>query len=657
MFSSGEEQIGVVQNKFSYMKIIKILFFSLTTLGQTLYASTYYVASNGNDTNPGTLDLPWRAVSYASSNTSPGDTVYIKAGLYNETIVISKSGTSANPIVFIGYKSTPGDAPPLLVNNANPYSGFLSTDMPTFDGGNRAFGIGFNCRNQKYLVIKNFQIQNYAYGLIAGGAGQDAGNLTLYNVNTRFTGNVSSSYAGYGILFGSMGTLFSSNDTIINCQVVNSAAEGISLNGNNSFVKGCKVYCNETSSNAATDYYMMVTGSYNLLDSCYIERAPGLSHSGHGYSAKTNAEQVIDQGLNLPAIASEHNTFRFCVARNMGESFCVRHRTARYNLFYHCKAIGTHTGIANSSSGEGNGVVIRDGASDNIFDGCIAENCASAIRFNDTVEDGDTGSNPSGHPGNNNLIINGIEINCYAGINFNDYSIPSDAGNNIIANCTFYKTRYFFIASRHCQNMKYINDIFYGTLPYEPGGDFKIGNYANDIIPNGANTYFSHCDFMNIEDGLPANFLSSAINCIAADPLFKDNINADLHLQSGSPCISAGLTLDFAKYDFDSIQRPQGANFDMGAFEFQVVTAVTDITSADHFVRIFPNPVLSRINILSSKKMNRVIIYNMEGKVVQMINTQADKLEISCSEFASGIYLFKIQHGKGEETVKVEVIR
>ncbi len=538
-----------------------------------IHATTYYVATNGSNANSGlSPSSPWKTLTFAAGNSSPviaGDTVFVKSGNYgNENVVFQKSGITGNPIVFQGYKNTPGDIPPVLVNNSNPYAVFLTADMPTFDGANRGAGIGFDCTNQKYLTLNNFQIRNYAYGFIAGGANQTSGNLVLNNINVMFVGDVNSSYQGEGILFGSMSTKFSNGNTIKNCLVVNAAAEGFGINGNNNTLTGCKVYCNENTANAPTDYYVIVTGDYNTFNNCYIERLPGISHSGHGYTCKTNAEQVVDQQLSYPAIASQHNKFYYCVARNMGESFCVRHRTAQFNLFYHCKAYGTHTGANNSPSGEGNCVVTRDGASDNIFDGCVADSCSSGFVFEDTVEDGDTGPNPPGHPGNNNKYINCVIYNCYAGVEFSNYSVASDAGDNTIANCTFYKTRYLHYAARACANMKYIGNIYYGCLPNTPGGYFKGSTYSSNIIPNGTNTYFKYCDFINIEGGMPANFVSNSAGSISSNPLFNNAATLDFHLTSSSPCLNAYTTPTFVVTDFDSIPRPQGSGYDMGAYEY-----------------------------------------------------------------------------------------
>jgi len=557
------------------MKLLLLIFSIFIITTHNLTAKTYYVSPSGLNTNSGlTLSLAWKTLTYAAGSSSPvvaGDTVYVQSGNYGaEKVVFQKSGIAGKPISYIGYKTTPGDAPRLLVNNTNPYASFLSTDMPLYDGGNRAGGgTAFNCTNQKYLVIKNFQIQNYVYGFIAGGSSQTAGNHVLDNINIMSLGDVNAAYSGVGFLFGSMGTSFSNYNTITNCMMVNAPAEGMSINGDNNLVTGCKVYCNENTANASMDYYIILCGSYNTIKSCYIERAAGLSHAGHGISIKSNAEQIVDKGLSLPVINPQYNKVLYCVAKNMGESFCVRHRGVQNNLFYHCKAIGTHTGATGSDSGEGNCMVTRDGASNNTFDGCISENCASGIVFVDSVEDGDTGTNPPGHPGNNNKYINCLIYNNYIGVDYDDYGVQSDAGDNTIANCTFYKTRYIHFAARRCANMKYIGNIYYGCLPTASGGYFKGSTYSADIVPNGTNTYFRNCNFVNIQGGMPANFVSSAVGSIASDPLFVNPAALDLRLKSTSPCIDASITQSFLVNDFDSVARPEGNGVDMGAYEYK----------------------------------------------------------------------------------------
>jgi Right handed beta helix region len=53
-----------------------------------------------------------------------------------------------------------------------------------------------------------------------------------------------------------------------------------------------------------------------------------------------------------------------------------------------------------------------------------------------------------------------------------------------------------------------------------------------------------------------------------ATPKFVDSANHDYHLQAGSPAIDTGIAVDVTN-DFDNGLRPQGAGFDLGAFEVQ----------------------------------------------------------------------------------------
>ena len=48
--------------------------------------TTYYVATGGSDSNKGTADAPWRTIQRSLSKLSPGDTLIVKGGMYNEQI-------------------------------------------------------------------------------------------------------------------------------------------------------------------------------------------------------------------------------------------------------------------------------------------------------------------------------------------------------------------------------------------------------------------------------------------------------------------------------------------------------------------------------------------------------------------------------------------
>jgi hypothetical protein len=67
--------------------------------------NTYYVSTTGNDKNSGTQSSPWRTIQKACNVVNPGDTVYVRGGIYNEKAVMTRSGTSSQWITFKNYTS------------------------------------------------------------------------------------------------------------------------------------------------------------------------------------------------------------------------------------------------------------------------------------------------------------------------------------------------------------------------------------------------------------------------------------------------------------------------------------------------------------------------------------------------------------------------
>jgi len=62
--------------------------------------ATYYVATSGSDANPGTEAQPWRTIKKAAVTLLAGDTVYVKAGTYNEKAFPKNSGKPGSYITF-----------------------------------------------------------------------------------------------------------------------------------------------------------------------------------------------------------------------------------------------------------------------------------------------------------------------------------------------------------------------------------------------------------------------------------------------------------------------------------------------------------------------------------------------------------------------------
>ncbi|MGK3938250.1 hypothetical protein RKD19_001093 [Streptomyces canus] len=68
--------------------------------------TTLVVATNGNDTAPGTLAQPLRTVQRAVDLAKPGDTISVRAGTYalTDNITVTTSGTASQPITLGAYQ-------------------------------------------------------------------------------------------------------------------------------------------------------------------------------------------------------------------------------------------------------------------------------------------------------------------------------------------------------------------------------------------------------------------------------------------------------------------------------------------------------------------------------------------------------------------------
>ena len=586
--------------------------------------NVYYVSTNGDDSNSGLSEAQaWRTITFAASSASPvspGDIVYIKAGNYgNENVVFETDGTKGNPITFEGYKKVPGDNPDL----GWEYGGSLDASvMPLLDGGYRSAGIGITAHGRKYIIIKNIQIRNYQYGFYAW----DAHNIKISNIIAMNFGDINADYDGYGIVFGSL----ASNNTIENCSVLNAAAEGISIYGDNNYLKNCRVYAddNSTGDKSATDYYIHIGGNNNIVEGCYVERIGNLEHGGHGIDIKGNCE---------------NNLILNSVSKGMAdEGFELRHRGVRYNTLENCIAINC-------------GYAIRDGASYNTIKNCKSINASySAVLFYDTDEDGG-----AQYCGRHNVFENCIfqDTKGYV-ISFVEYNLPSIADSNTFVNCVFDGGEYLFNCDRENKNNKMVNCIVTNVKNY-------YTTAINQPMEYPLNFDFKYTVFWN--NGFDSPY---GTNVMTIDPKFVDISNNDYHLRATSPCIDAGTSEGAPLTDFDGNPRlPADHNFlkhiklrpdfennfrpivnrvDIGAYEYLRNPGInrSQSSSSANTIFVYKSSTSSKVIINRYKSdLNNIKIYDISGHdVTELIRkTILNKrlILLDLTKLKHGIYLVK----------------
>lgn len=151
---------------------------SITLLAQAATGTTYYVATNGNDSNNGSINSPWRTVQHAADEAQAGDTVLVRGGVYNEYVGFHISGDTTNgPITFANY---PGEAATLDGTGLDIHGG--QWGLFTLKDVSYVIVEGFELRNYKTTSLKDVPIGVYVLG---AGRGIQVVNNSIHNIETN----------------------------------------------------------------------------------------------------------------------------------------------------------------------------------------------------------------------------------------------------------------------------------------------------------------------------------------------------------------------------------------------------------------------------------------------------------------------------------------
>jgi parallel beta-helix repeat protein len=514
---------------------------SSTTTTNSQNGSTYYVSTAGNNSNNGlSQGTAWRTISYAVRHVVAGDRIYVRAGNYgSEEIVPSVSGTAGNPIVIEGRDINWGAIPEPGYYDIHAPSGLdppaiNSSLMPLIDGGN-VTDIGIDLSGRAYLEVKNIQITRYVQGVSTETSAQ---HLTLNNLLITNCG-----WDGISLYDCDYCNIF--NSIVSDSEMANIIMAG----ARHSLIENCRTH--DMPGGIVTDYYIIL-GAYtrssydNTIRHCYAELDhKGVDgHSGHGIGFK-------GEDYNPDAITLEvyNNTVVDCVSWTMNKNFYVRHGGVHDNTFINCTSYNACNTRASCGA-----FVIRDGACNNTFINCRAVNNASCIDdslgavFFDSDEDGDNGFSGKGNVFEN-CIFDGMDVD----IAFDVDSYDNPALDNLFTNCVFINNNdgaLVYHASANNTGNRIQNSIITGLDSYE-------------VNPQNGHVNVSYSIFWNNAFAAP-----SGTRIITANPLFVNATNHNFHHQPTSPAIDNGTSVNAPNIDMDNNPRPEGAGYDIGAYEY-----------------------------------------------------------------------------------------
>jgi len=501
-------------------------------------AATYYVATNGLATNPGTADSPW-SIAKAFSTAAGGDVVNIKGGNYGHLhLVVANSGSSGSPITFQAQ---------------------ANTGTPTLNGVNWT-DYGISASGKSYIILKGLRVKNYRYGIYFSNGSHYTTFDGCVADSCCNTDTINHGWDGYGLAI-----IDSDHGIIKNCSATDNGGNNIFLSRSHyCTIQNCQAYSKQTIKNHRfiTDYYIILAwSSHNVVRNCTVEDINGSYKGNHGIIIKDNP------GNGGSETHSTDNLIINCTAKKFDEGFVIAH-LAYNNRIDSCYADNTGKNSTFNFCFQ-----IREGAHDNTISNCSGIAKTGGI----SVYDGTEGTNPQTQ--NNNLFEN-CSIKGILGTTISIFL--RNATNTTFKNCNFVNTPYLFRFSKSSS-----------------GSDANSGTVLRNCILSGvANQY----DARTLKDawswgssetgysdmGNVATTYTAFFNGFAAlsgtgnltnneDPLFVSA--TDFHLQSQygrwngttwvnddvtSPCINAGSTAD--SYANEPVETGGAGRIDMGMY-------------------------------------------------------------------------------------------
>ena len=472
----------------------------------------FYVSTTGNDSNPGTILSPWRTIQHAANSVQAGDTVYVRGGVYNESVNISASGSAtAGPITF---QTFPGEN--AIVDGTGLVPSTSSTQ-----------GL-INITNQSYISIQGLEIRNYQTasasaipaGIWVSGSGSNIQILNNLIHNIVTTSETMGSAFGIAV-YGTAAPASLDSVTISGNQVYGlktGTSESVNVDGNvtNFAITNNIIHDNDNigidvigfegvSPNPAYDYARNGTVAGNTIYNISAINNPGegKQYDANGIYVDGGSQVVIERNLIHDVdigieMASEHqgHVTSFVIARN--------------NLVYSANSSGiTIGGYAPNVGGTDHCTIV-----------------------NNTLFQNDTKNTGSG-----------------------EFQIQNYATNNVFKNNIVYASSQGLFINNFTNTEPDPADVDYNLY-------YSLLNSSMAVfLWNGTN----HTGFSSYQSATGKDSHSQYV-----DPQFLSLTTPDLQIQLTSPAVNAGINLGTAvvgALDFAGNPRLRGTSIDIGAYQ------------------------------------------------------------------------------------------
>jgi hypothetical protein len=479
--------------------------------------SSFYVATTGADSNPGTQTAPWRTVQHAADTVRAGSTVNVRGGIYEELVSIKASGNATDG--FVTFRSYPGETAVLDAEHLVP-------------NGRSAI---LTIHDKSYVRIEGFEIRNFRtaehrltpLGISIMGAGSHIELLknNVHHIEQTFNGRDGPGHGanGFGIAVYGTDAKTPISELVIDGNEVHhlqtGSSESLVVNGN---VTSFRITHNVVHDN--NNIGIDVIGFERTAPDPAVDQArDGVVSGNLVYNITSRGNPAYGNEQNSDGIYVDGGT-RILIEQNVmhdvdfGIELASEHKdratsyiTARNNLIYHCHTAGVSIG----------GYAPERGHTDH------------STVVNNTLYDNDTSATGSG-----------------------EFQMQWNMADNIFANNIVY-------AGPRCLITVDKSQVEKGQLPAAIDHNlYYCASGAKASTWSGASATLTGFDkyVQSTGNDRHSRFL---------DPRFVDAATKDFHLRSDSPAIAAGTKdgVSVGEMDLGGSPRVKSGNIDIGCYQ------------------------------------------------------------------------------------------
>lgn len=479
--------------------------------------SLYYVATTGNDSNPGTQTSPWRTVQHAADTAHAGSVVNVRGGIYEELVSINASGNAGEG--FITFRSYPGETAILDAEHFTP----------------KARSAILTIHDQSYVRIEGFEIRNFhtaehrltplGISVIGSGSHIELLKNNVHHIEQTFPGrdHPGSGGNGFGIAVYGTDAKAPITDLIIDGNEVHhlktGSSESLVVNGN---VTNFRITHNivHDNNNIGID---VIGFEHTAPDPAVDQARDGVVSGNLVYNITSRGNPAYGDEQNSDGIYVDGGT-RILIEQNVmhdvdfGIELASEHKdratsyiTARNNLIYHCHTAGVSIG----------GYAPERGHTDH------------STVVNNTLYENDTSATGTG-----------------------EFQMQWNMEDDIFENNIVYAgPRCLISVNKSQENKNRVAVVIDHNLYFCESGA-KASTWA------GASTTEAGFDKYVEATG---NDRHSRF----ADPHFVDAAKNDFHLQSDSPALATGTTerVPVGELDLDGSPRVKSGKIDIGCYQ------------------------------------------------------------------------------------------